>query len=192
MAGTVGEWRSIQVSKVQKRSKVLLKAIAIGAVKASTLKGVPKGITKAGGLLSGGGKAAISTLTRISAVGASHTMGLALVTSAPLDFGILGWNISKLYRKRQFELITEAHFKREVVKEHCVAINSTVFGVGGALVGSCIAPIIGTAVGAAAGSAIGEVVGRVECLVTFRIADRYFPERQVDMPPIVVYSYIDC
>ena len=125
-----------------------------------------------------------------TAVGLAAAGGVAFIVSALCEGAIFTRAVYKLTRKKKFNKISDAEYKRELIKNGSRAVGSVVGGVGGAVAGQVAIPVpilgavVGMILGTAGGMAAGYGVGQ---LISKSMAD----ERITELPPAIYITVVE-
>ena len=125
-----------------------------------------------------------------TAVGLATAGAVAFVVVALCEGVILCRDTYKLNRKKKFHKISEAEYKRAMIKNGSHAVAVVAGGVGGAIVGQLVipVPVLGVVVGALSGTAAGIAAGYgAGHLISKSIADA----RKTDLPSVDVITVVD-
>ena len=133
-----------------------------------------------------------------TAVSLGTAVGVALVIAIIFE-GIMAFcAYHTLKRKKKFDLISDADFKRGILKIVGQTTGTIVGAVAGAVIGNVVGslvtqfaipiPIVGAAIGCFAGTAIGIALG---CAMGKIIANTVKDEEVTDLPSAVTITVID-
>ncbi len=123
--------------------------------------------------------------TVLGALAGGPGVGIFILIEGP----ILARGVYKLHRKKKFEQISEAEYKRGVVKETFTSANVVIGAVGGAIVGQILIPIPG--VGAGIGGAVGTVAGQIAGKAEGHAFAKLVREKIVTLPIIASSSFTE-
>ena len=131
-----------------------------------------------------GARAAI-TATRVGLI-SGFVPGLNLLIETPFYTR----RVYKLYRKHKFNQISEADYKRGVVRQSFTSANTVIGATTGAILGQIAIPIpvLGGAVGGALGLVAGGSIGSLEGWAASKLVR---DAKSVTLPVVVIHSFSD-
>ena len=175
--------RYVAKSAADATTKGIVRLVVRGAAKGAALEAaaVDVGEMAAFSSFQLGYRAALNG-TAVGAV-AGIAIGVNLLIEAPL----LGYSIYKLERKKKFSQISQAQYKKEVIKSTTKSVNTAAGGIVGAVVGQVAipVPVLGAAVGGTVGSVVGQLCGMAEGAL-FSLA---VPDKTYSLPAIIVNKF---
>lgn len=132
--------------------------------------------------------AAIKTSMSTAMVGAvgGTAAGVNLLIEAPL----MTRSIYKLHRQKKFGHISEAEFKRAIIRQSFASANTVIGGTAGAVLGQTVipVPILGAIIGGCSGTVVGRAIGWCE---GYAISFLIRKDKEINLPIVVTFQFTD-